>query len=125
MDIEDVRTFCLSLPHATEGVQWDNDLLFRVGDKMFACVGLERTPTNISFKVAPEQFDELVEREDVTPAPYLARYKWVMLNRLDALEADELRRLLRESYELVLAGLPKKTRTQLGAGGGQARGVGE
>ena len=125
MDIEDVRRFCLSLPHATEGVQWDNDLLFRVGDKMFACVGLERTPTNVSLKVAPEKFDELVEREDVTPAPYLARYKWVMLNRLDALEADELKRLLQESYELVLAGLPKKTRTQLGAGGAEARGVGE
>jgi predicted DNA-binding protein (MmcQ/YjbR family) len=123
VDIEDVRKFCLSLPHATEGVQWDNDLLFRVGDKMFACVGLDRTPTNISFKVTPEKFDELVERADITPAPYLARYKWVMLGRLDALEEDELRRLLRESYEMVLAKLPAKARSLLGAGaarGGRA-----
>src|SRR3712207_4049474 len=121
MDIEGVRSFCLSLPHATEGVQWDNDLLFRVGDKMFAVVGLERTPTNISFKVAPAEFDALVARDDVMPAPYLARYKWVMLNRLDALGEDELKRLLRQSYELVLAGLPKKTRAALGTGGGETK----
>ena len=45
MDIEGLRRFCLSLPHATEGVQWDNDLLFRVGGKMFAVASLDLTPT--------------------------------------------------------------------------------
>ncbi len=41
MDIEAVRKFCLSMPHADEIVQWENDLLFRIGGKMFAVVALE------------------------------------------------------------------------------------
>jgi len=38
MDIEQVRKFCLSLPHVTEKVQWGNDLLFCIGGKMFVVV---------------------------------------------------------------------------------------
>ena len=118
MDLESVREYCLSLPHATEGVQWDNDLLFRIGGKMFAVMGLDRTPTNLCFKCTPEKFEELIEREAIIPAPYMARIKWVMLERLDALEEREVKELIRSSYEMVLAKLPKKVRETIT--GGQA-----
>ena len=36
-----VRAFCLSLPHATEDVQWEHDLLFRIAGKMFCIANLE------------------------------------------------------------------------------------
>lgn len=116
MDIESLRRFCLSLPHTTEGVQWDNDLLFRVGNKMFAVASLDITPTRVSFKCTPEKFAELVEREDITPAAYMARIHWVTLHRLDALEEAETERLIRESYEMVWAKLTKKLRAELEAG---------
>ena len=51
---------------------------------------------------------ELIEREDIRPAPYVGRYKWVMLDRLDAVRWDELRELIRQSYEMVAAKAPKK-----------------
>jgi len=41
MDIETVRTYCLSFPHATENVQWGNDLVFKIAGKMFAVLVLE------------------------------------------------------------------------------------
>jgi predicted DNA-binding protein (MmcQ/YjbR family) len=41
MDIKSARAFCLSLPHAMEGVQWGNDLLFRIGGKIFAVMALD------------------------------------------------------------------------------------
>lgn len=116
MDIESLRRFCLSLPHATEGVQWDNDLLFRVGGKMFAVASLDITPTRVSFKCTPEKFAELIELEDIAPAAYMARNHWVTLHRLDALEEDETERLIRESYEMVWAKLTKKLRAELAAG---------
>jgi predicted DNA-binding protein (MmcQ/YjbR family) len=53
-------------------------------------------------------FAELIEREDIHPAPYVGRYKWVMLDRLDAAPWRELRELIRESYEMVAAKAPKK-----------------
>jgi predicted DNA-binding protein (MmcQ/YjbR family) len=117
MDIESLRGFCLSLPHTTEGVQWDNDLLFRVGGKMFAVVSLDVTPTRVSFKCTPEKFAELVEQENITPAAYMARIHWVTLHRLDALEEAEIESLIRNSYEMVWAKLTKKLRAELEAGG--------
>jgi len=45
----------------------------------------------------------LIEREDIRPAPYVGRYKWVMLDRLDALRWDELQGLIEQSYEMVAA----------------------
>jgi predicted DNA-binding protein (MmcQ/YjbR family) len=116
MDIESLRRFCLSLPHATEGVQWDNDLLFRVGGKMFAVASLDVTPTRVSFKCTPEKFAELVEQDGITPAAYMARIHWVTLHRLDALAEAETESLIRESYGMVWEKLTKKLRAELVAG---------
>lgn len=116
MDIEAVRKFCLSLPHADEKVQLGNDLLFRIGEKMFAVAALE--PSNgvaLSFKCTAEKFAELVEQEGITPAPYMARHHWVGLGRFDALPDRELKPLLKNSYQMVLEKLPKKVRTALAA----------
>ena len=109
MDIESVRTFCLSLPHVDEKVQWGNDLLFRIGEKMFAVVALE--PSHgvlLSFKCTPEKFAELVELDGIIPAPYMARHHWVGFERFDALPDRELKPLLRNSYQMVMEKLPKK-----------------
>jgi predicted DNA-binding protein (MmcQ/YjbR family) len=114
MDIESVRSFCLSLPHVDEKVQWGSDLLFRVGEKMFAVVALEPSHGAImSFKCSPEKFAELVEQEGIFPAPYVARYHWVALERFDALPERELKQLLRTAYELVHEKLPAKIKRQL------------
>jgi predicted DNA-binding protein (MmcQ/YjbR family) len=115
MDIEQVRTYCLSFPYVTEDVQWENDLLFRIGNKMFAVAGLDAASDHVlSFKCTPEKFAELIERDGIVPAPYVARYHWVALETFDALKQAELKALLRNSYEMVLSKLPKKLRTQLG-----------
>jgi predicted DNA-binding protein (MmcQ/YjbR family) len=118
MDIERLRRFCLSLPHTTEGVQWDNDLLFRVGGKMFAVASLDVTPTRVSFKCTPEKFAELIELEDITPAAYMARNHWVTLHRLDALDEGETKELIRESYSMVWSKLTKKLQKELSEGEG-------
>ena len=114
MDIDTLRRYCLSLPLATEGIQWGNDLLFRIGGKMFAVVALERTPTSIAFKCTPEELAELTEREGIIPAPYMARNNWVMLESLDVLPRTELKRLIKDSYGMVAAKLTKKVQAQLG-----------
>ena len=114
MDIELVRSFCLSLPHVDEKVQWGNDLLFRIGEKMFAVVSLEPASDHcMSFKCTPEKFAELIEQDGIIPAPYVARYHWVALERFDALPANELKALLRTAYGLVYEKLPAKIKRQL------------
>lgn len=110
MNVDRLREVCLSFPGTTEQIQWGYDLLFKVGGKMFAVTPLEPAPVCLSFKASPENFAELTERPNIIPAPYLARAQWVALQTRDALPADELARLLRESYDMVFAKLPKKIR---------------
>ena len=115
--IDWIRVFCLSLPHATEDVQWEHDLLFRISGKMFCVANMEPelVPTKIAFKCTPEKFAELVEMEGIIPAPYMARNHWVAMIDMDALRQPELKELIRNSYQLVLEKLPKKTQVALSA----------
>jgi predicted DNA-binding protein (MmcQ/YjbR family) len=113
MDVEWLRGLCLSFPGATEQIQWGSDLLFKVAGKMFAVTPLEPARVWLSFKASPENFAELTERPSIIPAPYLARAQWVALENKDAFSPDELARLLRDSYDLICAKLPKKTRDSL------------
>jgi predicted DNA-binding protein (MmcQ/YjbR family) len=120
--IDWIRSFCLSLPHATEDVQWEHNLLFRIAGKMFCVANLEPvvSPTKLSFKCTPEKFAELVEIEGIIPAPYMARNHWVAILALDALRRPELEELVRNSYQLVREKLPKKTLAELDARPGKA-----
>ncbi len=121
MDAEWLRKLCLSFPGTTEQVQWGYDLVFKVGGKMYAVTPLEPAPACLSFKASPEKFAELTERQNIIPAPYLARAQWVALQTRDALTREELAALLRESYEMILAKLPKKMQEAIASGGNAAR----
>jgi len=103
----------MSFPHVTEQIQWGDDLVFKVAGKMFAVMPLEPAPVLLSFKCSEEKFAELLEIEGIIPAPYMAKNKWVSLQNFDALPGDELAGLLRESYDLVFAKLPKKRQMEL------------
>jgi len=117
MSVDWVRRYCLSLPHTTEMVQWGHDLLFKIAGKMYAGMPLEPSAIWLSLKSTPEEFAELTERPGIIPAPYMARAFWIALEHEDALPARETKRLIRQSYDLVVAKLPKKTRAALGVSG--------
>jgi predicted DNA-binding protein (MmcQ/YjbR family) len=121
MNVDWLRELCLSFPGTTEQIQWGSDLLFKVGGKMFAITPLEPAPVCLSFKASPEKFTELAERPDIIPAPYLARAQWVALQTRDALPQNELASLLRESYEMIAAKLPKRIRESLSSSKPPAR----
>jgi predicted DNA-binding protein (MmcQ/YjbR family) len=115
MNLESIRTFCKSLPYVTEDVKWGHDLCFLIGGKMFAVVPLEKTvEAQLSFKCTAEKFAELIEMDGIIPAPYMARNNWVMMQRYDALRDSDIREMVRESYEMVMAKLPKKMIAGLG-----------
>jgi predicted DNA-binding protein (MmcQ/YjbR family) len=115
MNLEKIREYCLSLPHVTEEVLWQKDLVFKIGGKMFAVIGLDAGPASqFSFKCTPEEFAELTELEGIIPAPYAARYYWVSVQKPGALKQAEIKQLIKDSYEMVKAKLPKKTLARLG-----------
>jgi len=101
MNIDSLRKFCLSFPHATEKLQWGEELCFKVDGKIFSMVGLGSVPQTLICKCDPEAFAQLTEREGIVQAPYVGRYKWVMLEHLDALPEVELKDLITRSYAMV------------------------
>ena len=111
MDIETLRAFCLALPAVTEDIMWGHDLCFSVAGKMFCVAGLEG-PLTVSFKVRDDEFDELAASPGMRPAPYVARYKWVLVEEVGRLSRKEWEHYLRQSYELVRDKLPKKVARQ-------------
>ena len=115
MTLEKLRKHCLSYPAATEQIQWGADLVFKVGGKMFAVAATEPGASHsLSFKCSDERFGELVEREGIVPAPYMARAKWVALETFDALADREIQECIRQSYDLVFAKLTKKQQAEIG-----------
>jgi predicted DNA-binding protein (MmcQ/YjbR family) len=119
MDAESVRRYLLKLPHVEETMQWGENLVFWVGDKtiggkMFALANLDNDGRAVlSFATLPEVFAELVEREDIIPAPYFFRLHWVALQNWSALRTAELESLLLAAHGLTYAKLPPRTRALL------------
>jgi predicted DNA-binding protein (MmcQ/YjbR family) len=113
MDIESIRSVCLSFPAVTEDVKWENNLCFCIGGKIF-CIANLNPPHTFSFKVSDDEFDELSCSQGFIPAPYLARAKWVMVNDPSGLQIKQITIYLRRSYELIKAKLTVKTRLALG-----------
>lgn len=112
MDRAAVIALCHSFPGVTEDVKWETNQVFSVGGKMFAVMNTE-DPTGLGFKTDPELFYALTEMDGVNPSPYLARYKWVSLERLDTLKDDMIQNLVTDSYRMVFDKLPKKVRKQI------------
>ena len=113
MNIDQLREICLSFGGATEQIQWGDDLVFKVAGKMFAVTPLVPGYNWLALKASPEGFAELTERPGIVPAPYLARAKWVAIETPNVLDAAEVATLLRTSYDLVIAKLPRRTRENL------------
>lgn len=112
MDIETLRRHCLALPEVTENLQWGDDLCFKVRGKIFVSVGLGSVPPCVCFKCTPENFSDLTEREDIVPAPYVGRYKWVLVKNPAALSDREWKDFIGQSYAMVWAKSAKSRPSQ-------------
>ena len=116
MLLDRLKSHALALPQTTVVAQW-GCLVFKVAGKIFLVLPLDgQLLEGVGFKVRPEEFDALTDIDGIGQAPYFAKRHWVKLSDPSALPEPELLRRIRDSYALVAAGLPKKTRQSLGLG---------
>jgi predicted DNA-binding protein (MmcQ/YjbR family) len=113
MRLQDVVEYCLSKPGAWPDSPWgEGDTVAKVGDKIFCFYGAE--PLSITVKNTREAVAEWRERfpEHAGPASYLNKQLWnrIRLDGAGAPDADDMRELIDDSYELVVASLPKSRR---------------
>jgi predicted DNA-binding protein (MmcQ/YjbR family) len=78
------------------------------------CVTALDGPFKTSFKCDDEDFAALVERDTIIPAPYMARNKWVMVERATALTKKEWEYYVNKAHGLIASKLPRKTQKDIG-----------
>ena len=115
MKSEFIRDICLSFPNVKEDVKWGHDLCFLINEKMFCVTGIEGE-FGVSLKVKEDEFEELTSRQNIIPAPYLARYKWIFVKDAGCFTIKDWKHFLRQSYELISAGkIVRKSGKKVGA----------
>ncbi len=114
MDIETLRDYCLSLKGAEEKMPFDDKVLvFTVKDKMFCLTDIEDYEF-INVKCNPEVAIELRERySDVIPGFHMNKKHWNSIKPKGRISDELIKKLVLDSYHLVVAGLPKKVQKTL------------
>lgn len=109
MDVEELRSFCLGLPHCTEDTPFDVDtLVFRVHGKIFALTSIADNNA-VNLKCNPERAIQLREQfSAVTPGFHMNKTHWNTVLFNSDLKDSEILNLVQHSYELVFSSLPKK-----------------
>ncbi|HET6285880.1 MAG TPA: MmcQ/YjbR family DNA-binding protein [Amycolatopsis sp.] len=110
-----LRKLCLGFPGAREEFPFgEGSSVFKVAGKMFALSPLKAEPLRISLKCEPDLAVRLrAEHPEIIPGYHLNKRHWNTV-RLDGPLTDGfVRELVEDSYDLVVAGLPKREREKL------------
>ena len=114
MNIEDIRTYCLSKKGVTEDFPFDETtLVFKVMGKMFALTDLEKD-LSINLKCEPEKAIELRETYScILPGYHMNKQHWntVLIN--GSVPNQVIIGWIDDSYELVAKKLTKKQKEEL------------
>lgn len=117
MTYEEFNTFCESLPATTYVVQWGGSHVWKVGGKVFAIGGWEKSGNPAyTFKTSPEDFLYLSDQPGYRPAPYLASrgMKWIQQYEISSDNIEDLQHFISESHRIVSLGLTRKKQKELG-----------
>lgn len=115
MNIETIRTECISKAGVTEEFPFDDvTLVFKVMGKMFALLPTDAVELSISLKCDPERAIDLREKYSaITPGFHLSKKHWNTIVIDETLPHDMVIELIEHSYRLVVGGLPKKLKENL------------
>jgi predicted DNA-binding protein (MmcQ/YjbR family) len=114
MTHNDIRAYCTAKPGVTEETPFDDTtLVYKVMGKMFALAGFDSDFINI--KCDPDIAIALREQYDaVQPGYHMNKRLWnSVYYQTGALPPALVYRWIDDSYNLVVAGLPKKLRAEL------------
>jgi predicted DNA-binding protein (MmcQ/YjbR family) len=114
MNVEELRSYCLSLKGTTESFPFDDvTLVFKLGNKIYALLSLDG-PLSINLKCNPELAIELRERySSVLPGYHMNKAHWNTVNIDSSIPNSILKEWIVNSYTLIFNSLPKYTQQEI------------
>ncbi|MFF9024348.1 MmcQ/YjbR family DNA-binding protein [Streptomyces eurythermus] len=116
MTPEELRAFCLSFNAAVEDFPFGPEFsVFKVLGKMFALTTLDARPLTVNLKCDPEDAVRLRGEHEglIVPGWHMNKRHWNTVTVDGALPDRLVRELIEDSYDLVVAGLPRAERLRL------------
>jgi predicted DNA-binding protein (MmcQ/YjbR family) len=109
MNAESFRAHCLGKSNATEGTPFGPDnIVFKVKGKMFALLAFEEVPPRANLKCDPDLALELRDRyEQVEPGYHMNKKHWNTVVLDGVIPDREIRKMIDDSYGLVVRSLPR------------------
>ncbi|MFK4100049.1 MmcQ/YjbR family DNA-binding protein [Streptomyces sp. NPDC019531] len=116
MNPQELRALCLSFNAAVEDFPFSPVVsVFKVLGKMFALSWLDARPLKVNLKCDPE--DAIRLRTDhpglIIPGYHMNKRHWNTVTVDGELPDRLIRELVEDSYDLVVAGLPRAERLRL------------
>ncbi|KFU78044.1 Predicted DNA-binding protein, MmcQ/YjbR family [Amycolatopsis lurida] len=110
-----LRKICLGFPGAREEFPFGEDnSVFKVAGKVFALSPLKAKPLRISLKCEPDLAVRLrAEHPAIIPGYHLNKRHWNTVELDGSLTDAFVREMIEDSYDLVVAGLPKREQEKL------------
>ncbi|MEU8484517.1 MmcQ/YjbR family DNA-binding protein [Streptomyces sp. NPDC048641] len=114
MTPQELRALCLSFNAAVEEFPFNPDTsVFKVLGKLFALTNLDARPLTVNLKCDPEDAVRLrADHEAIVPGWHMNKRHWNTVTVAE-LPARMVRELVEDSYDLVVAGLPRAERLKL------------
>jgi predicted DNA-binding protein (MmcQ/YjbR family) len=112
MDASELKACCLALPGAIEDFPFGDEVsVFKVGGKMFAACRLDGRPLQLSVKCEPDLAVQLrAAHPAIAPGYHLNKRHWNTITLDGSLPDQMVTDLLGDSYDLVVASLPRAHR---------------
>jgi len=114
MNIEEFREYCLIKKGVTECLPFDEStLVFKVMGKIFTLTSL--VPLfSFSAKVLPEEGEQWrAQYSCILPAYHMNKMHWIMVTPDGSIDDPTMKNIIDRSYDLVVAGLTKKLKSEL------------
>ncbi|WP_405390908.1 MmcQ/YjbR family DNA-binding protein [Streptomyces sp. NBC_01102] len=114
MTPQELRAFCLEFSACAEEFPFGPETsVFKVLGKMFALSALDGSPLTVNLKCDPDDAVRLREEHPaIAPGWHMNKRHWNTVT-VGGLPDQMVRELVEDSYDLVVAGLPKAERLRL------------
>ena len=115
MNIESLQQYCLAKKGVTEETPFGPDnLVYKVGGKMFLLASLDTIPLRFNVKCDPEEAVQLRDAYScVLPGYHMSKKHWNTIVADGSVADKLLQQWIDASYTLVFDSLPNKTKQEI------------